>query len=319
MRCVVLFGGVTRTQVGLAAGCLCDLIVDWFDVQPGCGDLTSGVPPFSLYCLPTLRAPCVGDYDANGTVNRGDVNVTFALWGPCTGQPCAADGNGDGEVGVLDVTVALDRWGVCPDSPTCLPRPAGMRHYWPGDGNGSDVVGGQDGVVFGSVASTGQRFGAGCFNGTDVWVPTLPSPAFAPFSIELWFRFDAPLPRAPPVRLLRWGGATLNVTELGVTFSGGFAGPVVTSDDLRPFIAAQTWYSVVVTRDDYTMTLFLNGVPGGAVSAPNDVLIGLPHGSVRFSVDGALTDDVVLYNASLRADTVFQTYAQKVRSGLTYC
>ncbi|MDG2199898.1 MAG: hypothetical protein P8K80_01780 [Phycisphaerales bacterium] len=56
-------------------------------------------------------APCLGDFDGNGTVGVEDLLVVIAEWGPCGG--CLADLTGDGTVGVEDLLIIIAQWGPC--------------------------------------------------------------------------------------------------------------------------------------------------------------------------------------------------------------
>ncbi len=55
--------------------------------------------------------------------------------------------------------------------PTCVPEPPDLIHWWPGDGNADDVVGGNDGALMNgatfTVGKVGQAF---LFDGSDDFV-----------------------------------------------------------------------------------------------------------------------------------------------------
>jgi parallel beta-helix repeat protein len=55
---------------------------------------------------------CVGDFNADGQVNGGDLGVFLVEWGACT--DCAADFNDDGFVDGIDLGLFLVAWGPCP-------------------------------------------------------------------------------------------------------------------------------------------------------------------------------------------------------------
>jgi hypothetical protein len=54
---------------------------------------------------------CVGDINADGTVNVSDFLYLLAAWGPCAG--CAEDLDGNDSVNVTDFLLLLAHWGPC--------------------------------------------------------------------------------------------------------------------------------------------------------------------------------------------------------------
>src|SRR5439155_1535368 len=55
-----------------------------------------------------------------------------------------------------------------PDSPNCIPPPSGLVAWWPLDGNGSDLVGIDQALLFGNPAfSAGKVAQAMTFDGND--------------------------------------------------------------------------------------------------------------------------------------------------------
>lgn len=57
-------------------------------------------------------APCVGDFNGDGTVGGADFGTLLAAWGACKG--CSEDLDVDGMVGGSDVGLLLATWGDCP-------------------------------------------------------------------------------------------------------------------------------------------------------------------------------------------------------------
>lgn len=72
-----------------------DAAAVWADANLSCGTGT----------------PCVGDFDASGTVGVGDLLTLLGLWGPC--RDCPADLDDDGIVGTTDLLDLLALWGPC--------------------------------------------------------------------------------------------------------------------------------------------------------------------------------------------------------------
>jgi hypothetical protein len=76
--------------------------------------------------------------------------------------------------------------------PPCTPAPSGLVSWWPGEGNGNDVVDGNDGMVLPGVAFVGGEVGqAFLLNNTNAYVnvpasPTLNVGTGRGFTLEAW-------------------------------------------------------------------------------------------------------------------------------------
>ena len=89
--------------------------------------------------------------------------------------------------------------GKCtvPGTNDCVPSPASLVAWWPGEGDADDIAGTNHGVLLNGVAFTNGVVGQGLFlDGVDdrVVVPDAPSLNFGPgadFSIEAWIKPDA--------------------------------------------------------------------------------------------------------------------------------
>ncbi len=55
---------------------------------------------------------CAGDFNANGVVGLGDLNLLLTRWG----QPGFTDLDGSGATDVADLNVVLRQWGACPST-----------------------------------------------------------------------------------------------------------------------------------------------------------------------------------------------------------
>jgi hypothetical protein len=58
-------------------------------------------------------SPCIGDLNADRSVNGDDLGQLLGAWGPVP-SGTSADLNGDGAVNGNDLGALLGRWGTCP-------------------------------------------------------------------------------------------------------------------------------------------------------------------------------------------------------------
>ena len=194
--------------------------------------------------------------------------------------------------------------------PKCVPSPPGLVGWWPGDGSGSDVVGGRHATLHGDATFgpglVGQAFvldGAGDF----VSVPDDPAldVGTADFTIAWWAMFEAT--EGESVLLEKWiqgsptgegvTGWTVTMTETPVegtvvdtTFTletaGGFS---VQTPALR--IDQRTWIHFAVRRREDTFELLINGEVVASKTAPKGVVIDLDSpASLKFGHRGSPED-----------------------------
>ena len=151
----------------------------------------------------------------------------------------------------------------------CLPPPAGMTNWWPGDGNSDDVIGGLDGEFQGD-ATTGPGLvdlafsldGDGDFINVD---PAL-NLEINDFTIDLWVNFSHT--SGEQVLVEKWvqgdgfiDGWTLtkldnNVLRLAFEIEEGQEADL---DSNVLTILSGNWYHFAATRERNTFTLFMNG------------------------------------------------------------
>ena len=63
----------------------------------------------------TLIPDCIGDLNADGTVDFGDLVQVLSDWGPCDATvDCSSDVDGDDDVGFSDLLAVLSHYGPCP-------------------------------------------------------------------------------------------------------------------------------------------------------------------------------------------------------------
>ena len=208
----------------------------------------------------------------------------------------------------------------------CVNPPPNLVSWWTGDGDASDLQGGQHGTLYngatfapGFVTSgNGQAFS---FDGVDDYVEIAHDPSLAfdsAVSISLWFNANRVTGTAQTL-----AGRSPAVSEgwqLDYTANGGLIFWVATgfgnaeSVQTTPPLAGD-WHHVVGTWDGATIRLYLNGVEVGSTpqtgtmdTSTNSILtIGAANRPVIFHFDG-LIDEVQLFDRGLTSAEVLAIY-----------
>jgi len=205
----------------------------------------------------------------------------------------------------------------------CLPPPAGLVGWWPGDGNANDIVGSnhgtlQNGATFGA-GKVGQAFR---FDGANdiVQVPDAPSLNFSPTSpitVDLWaYRISGnPVMHIVGKRPGCAGGLfnyqmALNMASgQGLQFGSGF-GPgneVATGMNLP----LNTWTHLAATFDGTTYRFYINGALVASAAGTLGPINSAPlviGGSGGCSTFGGLIDEVEIFNRALTAAEIQAIY-----------
>ncbi|PYI88128.1 MAG: hypothetical protein DME26_04120 [Verrucomicrobia bacterium] len=210
-------------------------------------------------------------------------------------------------------------------STNCPVVPAGIVGWWPGQGNATDIIGGNNGTVSSGVTFTSGKVGqAFQFAGTpsSVSIPDAPELRPAQVTVEAWVRFDA-----------------LNVADIGVSYfvaktwnrgfgnafasyalakytSGGKATDAQYNIGL-PLVAtlvAGQYYHVAGTYDGSTAKLYVNG----ALNFSGNVSLKINYDAtaLRFGYSGQTNersfqgqlDEVSIYNRVLSATEIASIY-----------
>ena len=200
---------------------------------------------------------------------------------------------------------------------------SGLVAYYPLDGNANDASGnGRNGVISGGVTPTIDRLGvanqAYVFNGINGYINVSNWNILSGNSARtmmLWFKSAVPVSNQ---YLLSWGNwAASSYSAIGTFFSGstrnlGFVGwgnELVVLDQLQYY--DNRWHFIAATFDGSVLSLYLDGILlQNRTTTLNTTLtpwmrIGLNYDRDFFN--GAI-DDVRIYNRSLTATEVQQTY-----------
>ncbi len=259
---------------------------------------------------------CVGTH---GDLLSLDANGMATKVGTGFGLPYGMAFGPDGALYVSEFDSDLI-WRVAP--PTCLPQPAGLVSWWPGNGNPEDAVGPNDAVAMGGLGyadgMVGQAFdldGSSAF--AQAAAPAGLPLGNAPRTLALWFKTPRDLSSETESALFQYG-SDADGRMFGLITSGNAAGRLYFFGYSRDVAgntppAPETWYHAAVTYDGATATLYLNGQPDGSRSVElntalnaNGVTIGYRPGSARWL--GQL-DEVMLFDRALAPDEIAAMYA----------
>lgn len=162
--------------------------------------------------------------------------------------------------------------------------------WWPGDGDVTDIIDGNDGILFGGATFAPGMVGqALSLDGVDdfAYVANATSLRLQDFTIDAWIKLTGPLP-GWPASLAAFGQYGYAFAIDGGIFTGGaerslvlsktgasqINGPVVPGDG--------AWHHVAVTKAGASVTFYIDGV-GSATSY-----------SVVFTFDGAAGGDFAI-------------------------
>lgn len=212
----------------------------------------------------------------------------------------------------------------------CVVPPSGLIHWWRGEDNAQDHVGFSHGSPTLGAGFTAGEVGRGfSFNGTSGAVNINDSPSWnfgkSDFTIDLWVRFGAIIPRAPFIssddlqrKWIFWydelGHGALPGPALRFHISApGMASKDPISASWRPITGA--WYHVAVTRATNNYSLYINGARvAGATSSETvpDASAALQIGAAEaFHFNGAL-DEIDIFDRALSSSEVRAIFASRI-------
>jgi hypothetical protein len=226
------------------------------------------------------------------------------------------------------------------EAQTCVPPPAGLIGWWPGNGDASDTVAGNNGQIAGDVtfapAVVAQGFKLDGF-GDYVEIPDSAALKPARMSVEAWVRFDTldtPIVstfgvpglqyivfkkntrvfnfEAYTLRKQRSGGADRLAFSVGDVNGGGTTAPALST---TPVVVGQ-FYHVVGTYDGSFVRLYVDGVleAQAPVSVTVDygarpVFLGTSGETVFDGKLNGIIDEASIYNRALDAAEVSALHA----------
>ena len=202
----------------------------------------------------------------------------------------------------------------------CVPAPAGIVGWWPGDGNTSDIVAGNNGTL-----ENGATFAPGmvgqAFSLTNAFVVVSNRPSLnltGSLSLEFWARPSSISGRGAVLDMAQEGTVNENYSAVNVNgmlvfqyYNGGWQWATAPN-----FFAAGTWVHGVVTYQAGNVFIYrngaqvaqTNGLPPLLTNSANALAIGRYQvGSTGYFI--GLIDEVAIYSRALTPTEVAAHYA----------
>ncbi len=211
---------------------------------------------------------------------------------------------------------------------SCVPPPSGMVSWWPGDGNGSDIIDANNGTLMTGVSfvpgEVGQAFS---FDGTTSGYVAIPDSASLNLSygntIDLWVKVAAYPPNGAGAGIIvnKWASAQedklLMIDSTGKVYYylfNCFGGTPLPSSTA---LAIGTWYHIAATYDGVTAKIYINGVLNS--SKPASGTVGNAHGKLYLGYNPSrtmegmssftgLADEIEWFNRALTTNEITAIY-----------
>jgi hypothetical protein len=255
-----------------------------------------------------------GTVPVNFILASGDLppGMTLNASGVVIGTP-TAEGNFSFTVQATDALSLTATRTITASVLTTLSPPSDLAHWWPGDGNTTDIVGGSNGTFQNGTGYTpnGKVAGAFVFDGTNNYISIPSINLGTTFSLEFWAH---PMRTGVREHLVSNSYSSSNFGSFSfvtdhVEFQQGGSTKVSSPSGSVP---VNTWSHVALTYDGTVSQIFVNGILVGtsasyAMTFNNALRFG-------FSVNGSdyhfigLIDEVSLYSRVLSGDEILSIF-----------
>lgn len=231
--------------------------------------------------------------------------------------------------------VAIYNAGSAGKCRECTPPPASMVGWWPGDGNGSDIIGGANATLEnGAGFAPGMVDEAFSFDGSDdrLVIPHNDNQNVGTgLTIDAWVKHDTFHPGATIFQKRTTGNTGGYVLETSANDPTALYLALFIDGDYRFVGLANTvqlgvWQHIAATYDGSAMKLYIDGVEvantpqTGAINPVADpIVIGRNYVVAEYAFDGQI-DEVELFNRALSQAEIQAIYnagsAGKCKDGL---
>ncbi|HXB59122.1 MAG TPA: LamG-like jellyroll fold domain-containing protein [Candidatus Acidoferrales bacterium] len=221
---------------------------------------------------------------------------------------------------------------------SCDPAPTGIIGWWPGNGDATDLIGGNNGALEGGATATaaGMVGEAFSFDGTNGYVQIPDAPALKPanFTVEAWARFSSlnsagsgGSPAGTQYIVFKQNSRSGNFEGIDLsktrTAEGDCFKFLVTSASAQSVsinstttITTGVWYHVAAVRGSNFLQLYVNG----QLQGQTNVTFAQDYGTLPlyFGTTGESSwdhkfagnlDEVTLYNRPLASNEIAAIYA----------
>jgi hypothetical protein len=217
-------------------------------------------------------------------------------------------------------------FGPTAHAQSCTPPPSGMVGWWPGDGNSNDIIGGNNGTLFGGVSfgpgEVGQAFS---FDGSTGYVNAFDTGNLdftGPLTLNAWIKLTTLSYQyivSKPTTLC--SGALSNYQLLissppgNVDFALGDGTNVYELFSNTP-LSVGIWYHIAAVYDGNNMIIYINGAqdavltigPKTLYTNPGEpVVIGAANSCSFYGLTGFI-DEVQIFDHALVASEIQAIY-----------
>ena len=202
---------------------------------------------------------------------------------------------------------------------SCVPAPANLVGWWPGDGNLNDIKGGNDGTLQGgatfAAGEVGQAFS---FDGDNDYVG-VPGTfgGGSEVTIDAWIRTEAVSTEGLPIQAIVSSTAS-EFVHLQLSDNSSFSVVIFTNGDtisfpILPESPIGVWRHIAITAKSGDSRLYVNGVQTASssvtfstITSTSNLRIGSGFGGVRF-FHGQI-DEVEIFNRALSDTEIAAIY-----------
>ncbi len=164
--------------------------------------------------------------------------------------------------------------GKCPlpPPPVCDPAPSGLVSWWRGEGNASDLVGGNNGAIDGGVSFVGGEVGQAFSFSTNGQAVSVGNPAnlqLQDFTIDAWIKRSNTNQASYDFNGGEIFGYGLGGYIIGLKDNGQFflSDVGIIDVDSTNFITDTLWHHVAATKSGTAVVLYVDGI-STPISAP---------------------------------------------------